>query len=522
MGAFDDLIPADTIKAPTGSFDDLVPQDRLTAETGAFSDLIPPAARASQADVRRTEPEGLWDVIVENVGGSLVRGTEALQRELAMLKLLHNARELDIHNAAERGENLKDFNLPTIRAAEYRGYSVERRNADRTAAEANLVKAITEIAERSKTLAGMPVDPDVSKALNAETIEEFWEGFKKKPLKFIANVGLESLPQMLPGIAAAIPAGLIAGPLGAAVAIGAGSGVVDYAASTMEALARRKVDLTDESAIRRAVADPAMLEEVKIAAFKHAAPVAIFDAASVNALASRLGRTFVTNMLKQLGVQATLGAGGEAIGQVAAQEGYQPGQVVAEAAGELAQAPFEAATAGAFKAVQPSEATRRAQVVAQELDQAVAATDLTAGTEQVAVDLLSPERVQYEAVEISTPLPAAAQQAVSEPPASAEAAPTPLPAVEAAPGEAPAAAAIPEPQPTVARATEAVAAPEAVPAPQELEDIPEDLIIRQPVLVEETGETVQVKRNAREAFMEADQKVNRYKALIDCIGRDAA
>src|SRR3990167_2625043 len=118
----------------------------------------------------------------------------------------------------------------------------------------------------------MPVDPDVSKALNAETIEEFWEGFKKKPLKFIANVGLESLPQMLPGIAAAIPAGLIAGPPGAAVAIGAGSGVVDYAASTMEALARRKVDLTDESAIRRAVADPAMLEEVKIAAFKHAAP----------------------------------------------------------------------------------------------------------------------------------------------------------------------------------------------------------------------------------------------------------
>ena len=42
------------------------------------------------------------------------------------------------------------------------------------------------------------------------------------------------------------------------------------------------------------------------------------------------------------------------------------------------------------------------------------------------------------------------------------------------------------------------------------------------MLVEETGETVQVKRNAREAFMEADQKVNRYKALIDCIGRDAA
>lgn len=404
------------------------------------------------------------EFLIENVGGPLSRGVEALQREGAMLSLLKNAKLLDNFAAIDRGETSEELvrAVGSDRAKFYRTRNAVEREAIKTETRSNLAAAITEVSERSKNLQHMPADPDVTRALQAETIEEFWEAFKKKPLKFIGNVGLESLAQMAPGIAMAIPAGLVAGVPGAAAAIGAGSGIVDYASSTMEALSRRGVDMSDEAAIRRAVADPELLEEVKIIAFRHAAPVALMDATSVGALARRLGGSFVTQMMKQLGAQATLGAGGEAAGQLAAGEGIQVGQIAAEAAGELAQAPFEAATVAAVRVAQPSEKEQRARVVGEELEAAVAGTEFAVPAEEVAVDLLAPERAQLRVV------PKAEPAAPQQPPVEAVEVPTPAeivpPAIEAATGEAQPAEVVPEVLPEEAPAAEPVVRPVRRPA----------------------------------------------------------
>ena len=137
----------------------------------------------------------------------------------------------------------------------------------------------------------------------------------------------------------------------------------------------------------------------------------------------------------------------------------------------------------------------------------IEATNVTEGTEQVAVEALSPERAQLRLV------PKEAAPAVQQAPEPVEVA---APAAQVAPGEAQVEAAIPETPPAAAPATEAIGEPAL-----RFEDVPADLTINEPTFVEETGETVQVKRNAREAFREADQRVNRYQALLDCLGRAA-
>jgi len=148
---------------------------------------------------------------------------------------------------------------------------------------------------------------------------------------------------------------------------------------------------------------------------------------------------------------------------------------------------------------------------------------LKGGTPYAAAHVLSGTLdAALQPVEISTPTDVAPRQAVLEPveaietPAEVVAVDeTPEPTVQAVASEAPVTEMVSRPQPTKALTREPVRAPSS------FEDIPADLEINEPTLIEDTGETVQVKRNAREAFKEADQRVNRYRALIECLGRAA-
>lgn len=54
-----------------------------------------------------------------------------------------------------------------------------------------------------------------------------------------------------------------------------------------------------------------------------------------------------------------------------------------------------------------------------------------------------------------------------------------------------------------------------------VKDIPETVKIRIPVEVEETGETVYLERNAREALVESEADANRWKRLYNCLGKAA-
>lgn len=61
------------------------------------------------------------------------------------------------------------------------------------------------------------------------------------------------------------------------------------------------------------------------------------------------------------------------------------------------------------------------------------------------------------------------------------------------------------------------AKPTATSVALSIKDIPAGLKITLPVLIEESGETVQVEMNARKAFRESQQRVNRLKLLLECL-----
>ena len=74
-----------------------------------------------------------------------------------------------------------------------------------------------------------------------------------------------------------------------------------------------------------------------------------------------------------------------------------------------------------------------------------------------------------------------------------------------------------KPQPAAAAKSEPAIPPGAAAGVPTLNDIPADLVVTLPVLVEETGETVHVEQNARAAFKEAGRRVNRLQSLRDCL-----
>ena len=49
------------------------------------------------------------------------------------------------------------------------------------------------------------------------------------------------------------------------------------------------------------------------------------------------------------------------------------------------------------------------------------------------------------------------------------------------------------------------------------ENIPVDMDVTLPVLVEETGEIMQVVQGARQAYRETSQRVNRLQSLLGCL-----
>lgn len=168
------------------------------------------------------------------------------------------------------------------------------------------------------------------------------------------------MPQAAPGLAAAAVAGPIGGAAAAGVAGGMGAFGSDYVSTFLEGLREEGVDISNPEAIRKAAADPALMDRAGKAAFAHASAVGLFDGASMGlagrgvlpkaVLAGRPGARAAAEMGAQLPVQAGLGAAGEAAGQVAAGQEIKPGQIMAEAVGEMFSAPAEVAATAAGQA----------------------------------------------------------------------------------------------------------------------------------------------------------------------------
>ena len=223
----------------------------------------------------------------------------------------------------------------------------------RSGAQQELESSLGPALERFQASRSFPRNPASVEMLKAETFGEAWAAFTSDPIGVITQVGLESLPLMVPGIALAA-VGSVGGIVPAAAGLGMGSGAVEFAASILEGLARQGVDTEDMQALQAALADPEIMGDVEKFAMKRAAAIGLFDAASLGVASRTLAPKVLENIWvrqainipAQLSAQAALGAAGEAGGQlVTTGRIEEPGAVLAEAAGEMIGAPAEISVA---------------------------------------------------------------------------------------------------------------------------------------------------------------------------------
>lgn len=326
---------------------------------------------------------------VADVGRSFKRGVHSFRQGIDITRGGAEARPLnnltDIEGRLAKGERPEDIpDAEDLFGARF--MSPEQRAGLKEELRTNIAGSVKGVAAREADIKALPVPPEVAKVANAKTFKEGWEAFKEAPIKVIAHLGAESLPQAAPAIAGGLVAGPIGGLTAAGAMTGAGSYGTDYASEILDGLRDAKVDLSDPKAIAKAMEDSALMKRIGEKAHAHAAVVGAVDAASMKLAGTSLLPKAVrpTNVaaekLLELPLQAPLqgaaGAAGEAGGQQAAGDPVKPGAILAEFFGEFAGAPGEVATAAMAKgepsAVKPtslavpvvSEADIAAQVAA--------------------------------------------------------------------------------------------------------------------------------------------------------------
>jgi GNAT superfamily N-acetyltransferase len=227
----------------------------------------------------------------------------------------------------------------------------DQRDRMRAQLQGSLVGNATNIASTQAARAAIPSDPVVERVMAAKSFAEAMSEFRSAPVKFIANVGPESLVQSGPGIVAAaiIPGGVAA----KAITMGASSATVDYGSSIVDALQKEGVDVKDAAALTLAANDQELMKRVSRQAFAHSLLVGAFDAASggvagkvalpAKTLAARPLARELANVAVQTPVQGAMGAAGEFTGEVAAGQDISPGNILAEFVGEAFGTPAEVA-----------------------------------------------------------------------------------------------------------------------------------------------------------------------------------
>lgn len=336
--------------------------------------------------------------LVEGTGAAFKRGVARLRETGSEMALGANARimrgvlDLDRRlSAGESPEAVPDIVDPTG----YRWMSQDEREALKAELSSGISLAAKAIGEREAEIAATRTDPAVERALSAEDWTTFWDAFTDAPAAFIATVTAESLPVMAPGLIAAGPAGLVAGATGAAATMGVSSYAAERSAAVLDGLRREGVNLQDESSVRAAVADQALMERVEARAAARAAVVSVVDAASMGVAAKTLvpGRAIsarLGNVAAQMPLQGAMGAMGEAGGSLAAGEAPKVGEVAAEFFGELGLAPVEVGAAalgrdraaGGATAVERMAAQQDAAVQAGSAEAARGLHELVAAAEQ--------------------------------------------------------------------------------------------------------------------------------------------
>lgn len=284
---------------------------------------------------------------------------------------LANARQIEVLDRLDRGEVLPQ----NIDPAGFQNFTPEARAKVRSRLEADLGRGIAEMVRQQGEAERTPMSETTRRVLDAKTTGEALDAFTEAPATFIAEIGLESLPAQAPGLVLGLGAGALAGRAAFAAGLGTSSFAVDFGSQVAGALTDLGVDVRDPRAVEAAMRDPAIAAKVRERAQLHAMPVAALDAVSAGLAGRALAPARVKgpvarqaiNIPAQLGVQAVAGAAGEAAGEIASGQPLQPGQILAEAAGEMFGAPAEVLGARSATGA-PPRAITRPEAVQREID----------------------------------------------------------------------------------------------------------------------------------------------------------
>lgn len=166
----------------------------------------------------------------------------------------------------------------------------------------------------------------------------FWQtltAILKNPENVVVGTMVESLPQSIPSIAGGVAGGIAAGPIGAGIGIGAGSAATESAASLLDFLREKGVDVASPDAVKKAFADEALMAEAKEYGLRRGIAVGLFDAITagiggktMRAIRNRMGTsdselvrraTEAGTQAAGAGIEGVGGASGEAAAQIASE-----------------------------------------------------------------------------------------------------------------------------------------------------------------------------------------------------------
>lgn len=137
-----------------------------------------------------------------------------------------------------------------------------------------------------------------------------------------------------------VPAGAIRGAIGAFSTTT--SAAIEYGGKVNEVLMEAGVDVTDAEALTKAFADEKLMEKAHEMGLRRGIPVGAFDGVAAIVGGQLVGKALPLGsravrkaVVKEVGVQAALGAGGETAGQVIADEEIRPRDIALEGFAEV-------------------------------------------------------------------------------------------------------------------------------------------------------------------------------------------
>jgi phospholipid N-methyltransferase len=340
----------------------------------SLSGMEPQALRSFA--LAEQEPSGLWGLAKS--GYHNVKGARAVSDAASDLN--------DLNDPEFYAQDLQPRKVQTGSLLGMSGDELRRRSVASTGGEDQLMqeaqRRLDKGTEQYQKAAQYKLSPTTEQfltgSLNPDS--DILSDLMADPVTIIAEIGAQSAYGSLESALQGAAMGVVGGPAGMAVGSGTGSARIEFANSLVEGLREAGVDVTDARKLRAQLAEsPDLFAQVADKAKKRAASVGVLDGASMG-LASvpmGIGRNTATkigtNLVFQGAAQSGLGAGGEALGQYAADgEISDMRAIAAEAAGELVTAPVDvaAATYGGMNGRNASAADRAAASTDEAIQQA--------------------------------------------------------------------------------------------------------------------------------------------------------